>query len=104
MHRLLLIVLLMLAPQGHAQHHAQNTHRADSATLIRNIGKLHHQVSTKSPLAQKFFDQGLPLVYAFMHEDAVRAFERAAAVDPKLAMAHWGVALALGPNYNMEME
>ena len=68
------------------------------------LGKLHHAVSTSNPRAQKFFDQGLTLIYAFMHEEAVRSFQRAAQVDPKLAMAHWGVALALGPNYNMEME
>lgn len=77
---------------------------AKPATLVPGLAAQHHRVSTSNPLAQRFFDQGLTCVYAFMHEEAVRSFQRAAALDPKLAMAHWGIALALGPNYNMEME
>jgi tetratricopeptide (TPR) repeat protein len=88
-----------------AQHHGNHAPaRPKPSPLIPNLGKLHHPVSTKSAPAQKYFDQGLTLIYAFMHEEAVRSFQRAAELDPKLAMAHWGVALALGPNYNMEME
>ena len=52
------------------------------------------------PEAQKFFDQGLILVYGFNHDEAARAFRRAAELDPRMAMAQWGLALALGPNYN----
>jgi tetratricopeptide (TPR) repeat protein len=88
-----------------AQHHGEHAAaKSKPAPLIANLGKLHHPVSTKNALAQKYFDQGLTLVYAFIHEEAVRSFQRAAELDPNLAMAHWGVALALGPNYNMEME
>jgi tetratricopeptide (TPR) repeat protein len=100
--RILLLALLLLSQPSFAQHHGPHQERV--ATLIPNLGTLHHPVSTKSAAAQKFFDQGLTLVYAFMHEEAVRSFQRAGALDPQLAMAHWGVALALGPNYNMEME
>ncbi|HEY0004404.1 MAG TPA: hypothetical protein VGB17_06305, partial [Pyrinomonadaceae bacterium] len=59
-----------------------------------------HPVSTSHAEAQKFFDQGLLLLYAFNHAEAIRSFKRAAELDPKLAMAHWGVGLALGPNIN----
>jgi len=67
------------------------------------LGPLQHKVSTRDAQAQAFFDQGLKLVYAFNHEGAIAAFSRAAELDPNLAMAHWGVALALGPNYNLPM-
>jgi tetratricopeptide (TPR) repeat protein len=67
---------------------------------MTGIGDLHHPVSTKNPQAQQFFDQGLRLIYAFNHDEAGRSFQRAADLDPKLAMAYWGVAEAVGPNYN----
>jgi tetratricopeptide (TPR) repeat protein len=70
------------------------------ATLMEGIGDLHHPVSTRNAEAQKFFDQGLRLIYAFNHDEAARSFRRAGEVDPKLAMAYWGVAEAVGPNYN----
>src|SRR5215472_10813855 len=70
------------------------------AILMTGLGNLHHPVSTKNPQAQQFFDQGLRLIYAFNHDEAARSFQRAAALDSKLAMAYWGVAEAVGPNYN----
>jgi hypothetical protein len=72
--------------------------------LMAGLGNLHHPVSTTSDEAQQFFDQGFRLVFAFNHEEAARSFERAAALDPKLAMAWWGVALAVGPNYNLPVD
>jgi tetratricopeptide (TPR) repeat protein len=71
---------------------------------MTGLGSLHHQVSTTKPEAQRFFDQGLALVFAFNHEEAVRSFKRAAELDPQMAMAWWGVALALGPNINQEVD
>ena len=65
-----------------------------------DLGSFHLPVRTSSAEAQKFFDQGLILVYGFNHAEAARAFRRAAELDPRMAMAHWGLALALGPNYN----
>jgi tetratricopeptide (TPR) repeat protein len=62
---------------------------------------VHHPVSTVVPDAQKFFDQGLAYMYAFNHAEAERSFARAGELDPKLAMAQWGRALALGPNINL---
>jgi tetratricopeptide (TPR) repeat protein len=72
--------------------------------LISGLGDVHHSVSTKNKQAQQFFDQGLALVYGFNHDEARRSFQRAAELDPKLAMAHWGVALTLGPNYNLPVD
>lgn len=68
--------------------------------LVTGLGPVHHTVSTANSEAQKYFDQGLAYIYGFNHEEAVRSFNRAAELDPRLAMAHWGRALALGPNIN----
>jgi tetratricopeptide (TPR) repeat protein len=73
-------------------------------TLIPGLGTHHHQVSTQNPQAQQFFDQGLNLIYAFNHDEAARSFKYAAEIDPQLAMAYWGIALALGPNINLEVD
>src|SRR6516162_4218531 len=86
-----------LFAQNHAVHSAPT---AKPATLMEGYGNLHHPVSTQNAQAQKFFDQGLRLIYAFNHDEAARSFQRAANLDPKLAMAYWGVAEAVGPNYN----
>ncbi|MBD6615980.1 hypothetical protein FNW02_09095 [Komarekiella sp. 'clone 1'] len=73
-------------------------------SLISGLGTVHHPVSTSNPQAQQFFDQGLSLIYAFNHDEAVRSFEHAAKLDPHLAMAYWGIALALGPNINLDVD
>ncbi|MFZ1142670.1 MAG: hypothetical protein WAN76_26115 [Candidatus Sulfotelmatobacter sp.] len=73
---------------------------AHPVTLVTGLGDLHHPVSTHNPEAQQFFDQGLRFIYAFNHDEAARSFQHAAELDPKLAMAYWGVAEAVGPNYN----
>ena len=72
--------------------------------LLPGLGDLHHPVSTTNAEAQQFFDQGLRLVYAFNHDEGVRSFLHAAELDPHLAMAWWGVALAAGPNYNLPVD
>jgi tetratricopeptide (TPR) repeat protein len=74
------------------------------AGLIPGMGRHHHSISTKSPEAQRFFDQGLTLVFGFNHEEAARSFRRAAELDPQSAMAYWGVALALGPCINLDVD
>jgi len=81
----------------------QHTHAPEAsrqAVLMPGLGDVHHAVSTKNPEAQRFFDQGLALIYGFNHEEALRSFQRTAELDPQCAMAWWGVALAVGPNYN----
>ena len=85
---------------------AQNTATApaNSAKILPGLGTLHHPTSTTSPEAQQFFDQGLRLIYAFNHEEANRSFQRALQLDPKFAMAWWGIAVAVGPNYNLPVD
>jgi tetratricopeptide (TPR) repeat protein len=68
--------------------------------LVEGLGNAHHGIRTSSPEAQRYFDQGLDYLYAFNHDEARRSFERAGELDPKAAMPLWGVALAVGPNYN----
>jgi tetratricopeptide (TPR) repeat protein len=82
-----------------AQDHSAHT-QAKPATLMQGYGNLHHPVSTNNTQAQQFFDQGFRQIYAFNHDEAASSFQRAADLDPKLAMAYWGVAEAVGPNYN----
>ena len=72
--------------------------------LLPGLGNHHHPVATTSKEAQRWFDQGLLLLYAFNHEAAVRSFVKAAEHDPQLAMAWWGVAVGLGSNYNLEAD
>jgi tetratricopeptide (TPR) repeat protein len=88
---------------------AQHEHGAPAASgapppLYTNLGTWTHPVTTSSPRAQKFFDQGLRLYYGFNHDEAIRAFREAARLDPRCAMAWWGVALAAGPNINLPMD
>ena len=82
-----------------AQEHASHA-QSHPVVLVTGLGDLHHPVSTKNPQAQQFFDQGLRFIYVFNHDEAARSFQHAAELDPKLAMAYWGVAEAVGPNYN----
>ena len=82
---------------------ATNAAGTSPAPLFDNLGDLHHPVSTSSPMAQRYFDQGLTLCYGFNHREAIRSFRAAAELDPNCAMAHWGIAYALGPHVNKPM-
>ncbi|MGB9203320.1 MAG: hypothetical protein WCB94_05015 [Terriglobales bacterium] len=95
---LCLAVLLGFTILAASQEHAMGG--AKPVTMMAGLGDLHHPVSTKNQSAQEFFDQGLRLIYAFNHDEAARSFQKAAELDPKLAMAYWGIAEAVGPNYN----
>ncbi len=68
------------------------------------VGRQHHAIATQSKETQLYFDQGITLIYAFNHEEATRAFQRAAQLDPSSPMPLWGIALAVGPNYNMDVD
>lgn len=105
---------LAIAGPGHAQvpghKHYEHTEAFDSpaasgakAPRLQNVGKHAFPVTTKSEAAQRFMNQGVNLTYGFNHAEAGRAFAEAARLDPDLAMAHWGLALALGPNINVPM-
>jgi len=98
-HVLFLSLTLAMCSLAVAQDHSAQQ-QAKPATLMSGYGDLHHPVSTSDPQAQQFFDQGLRQIYAFNHDEAARSFQRATELDPKLAIAYWGVAEAVGPNYN----
>lgn len=88
----------------HSDHSSKKDAGEKPATRIPGMGSHHHPVSTSNTEAQEFFDQGLRFVYAFNHDEAIRSFTQAAKLDPNLAMAHWGIALALGPNINLDVD
>jgi hypothetical protein len=71
--------------------------------LFNGLGDLHHPVTTLSKQAQRYFDQGVRLMFGFNHKEAIRSFRSAAHFDPSCAMAHWGVAYASGPHVNKPM-
>jgi hypothetical protein len=71
--------------------------------LWDGLGALTYKITTSSPAAQSYFDQGLRLTYGFNHEEAQRAFRKAQKLDPDCAMCLWGEALMLGPNINEPM-
>src|SRR5450755_1109520 len=97
--RISILLAFALCLSAAAQEHPMPG-QPKPATLMTGLGNLHHPVSTHNPEAQQFFDQGLRLIYCFNHDEAARSFQRAGELDPKLAMAFWGVAEAVGPNYN----
>src|SRR5215813_4471414 len=92
------LVLVCLCGLATAQHEVHP--KPKPVTLMQGLGDLHHPVSTSNRQAQQYFDQGLRLIYAFNHDEAAHSFQHAAELDPKLAMAYWGIAEAVGPNYN----
>jgi len=94
-----ILLVSSLCAVAAAQQHTMPS-ASPYAKLMSGLGDLHHSVSTRDLAAQQFFDQGLRLIYAFNHDEAARSFKHAAELDPKLAMAYWGIAEAVGPNYN----
>ncbi|MCA1616233.1 MAG: hypothetical protein LC800_19455 [Acidobacteria bacterium] len=99
----LLVAALLLScgvTSAQHQHGGPAPAREAPARLIADLGSFRFPVSTRNAEAQKFFDQGVILTYGFNHDEAARSFRRAAELDPQMAMAHWGLAMSLGPNYN----
>ena len=74
---------------------------AQGAILFTDLGNVHRPITTRSPEAQRYFDQGLSLIWAFNHDEATRSFAKAAEFDPTCAACLWGVSLTVGPNYNL---
>jgi tetratricopeptide (TPR) repeat protein len=72
--------------------------------LFDNLGSHHHAITTSSDMAQRYFDQGMRLLFGFNHDESERSFREAARLDPDSAMAWWGVAVALGPNINLPLD
>lgn len=74
------------------------------APFFDGLGTHHHPITTASKQAQRYFDQGLTLCYAFNHAEAIRSFRGALKHDPDCAMAYWGIAYASGPHVNKSMD
>jgi len=77
---------------------------ASQVSIDPGVGHVHFNVTTRNAEAQRYFDQGMAYLYGFNHEAAIRSFQHAGNLDPNLAMAWWGVALALGPNINLDVD
>ena len=73
------------------------------APVFKGLGSHHMSISTKNAATQRFFDQGVNLLFGFNHAEAIRSFREAARLDPNCAMCWWGMAFALGPNINLPM-
>jgi predicted Zn-dependent protease len=73
------------------------------APLFGGYGDHHHPITTSNPKTQAYFDQGVRMLFAFNHPEAIRSFREGARLDPYCAMCWWGVAFALGPNINQAM-
>jgi tetratricopeptide (TPR) repeat protein len=99
---ILLFVSTTLYPfPAPAQHGGHGEPPSPQARRFEGMGAVHHKVTTDSSEAQAYFDQGLALCYGFNHDEAGRSFQKAAELDPGMAMAYWGLAFTLGSNYNM---
>jgi tetratricopeptide (TPR) repeat protein len=83
---------------------AQHLAKKDKVVLLDGLGDHHHKITTAAFQSQAFFNQGLRLLFAFNHNEAIRAFRAIEDVDPFCPMAQWGIAYALGPNYNLEAD
>jgi tetratricopeptide (TPR) repeat protein len=101
--RLLVSICHVTVPQAQAGIPETVAGWAAGAQLFAGLGQVHRRVSTTSPAAQAYFDQGLAWLWAFNHDEATRSFARAATLDPGCALCFWGVALTIGPNYNLPL-
>lgn len=99
------LTLLLLASALFAGCASDSSAQSDDriAPLLDGMGDHHHPISTEDSMAQRYFDQGLILAWAFNHAEAARSFREAARRDPDCAMCYWGEALVLGPNINAGM-
>ena len=106
MKALIILIILLLGGVANAQHghgqHADST--KNTVWLDDGLGGIEHPVTTKNTEAQKYFNQGLAYLYAFNHAEGINSFKHAAKLDPEMAMAYWGVSLALGSNYNVSAD
>ena len=98
----ILLILMASALSGSGQEKPAQRKAVDLS--LTAVGRQHHPIRTDSMEAQEYFDQGITLIYGFNHEEAALAFQRAAELDPASPMPLWGIALALGPNYNADVD
>jgi tetratricopeptide (TPR) repeat protein len=97
-----ILIALLFSAAGIA-HAAGSESASQPAPVFQGLGDLQHPITTRSPEAQRYFNQGLTLAYAFNHVEAIRSFEAAAKLDPNCAMAYWGIAYSSGPHVNKPM-
>lgn len=87
-----------------AHQHPANASAEKPVALYPGLGTWRHLIATRQPDAQRFFDQGLVLMYGFNRYEALRSFRKAAQLDPHAAMAYWGMAMVSGPYINMDID
>ena len=83
---------------------AQEPEQQGRTPLYDNLGTYHMAITARSPVAQRYFDQGLRLTYGFNHDEAIKSYREGIRADSTCAMCWWGVACALGPNINVPMD
>jgi len=106
---LLLVPILLLAACGKDDEQAKTMSASERMALVEEagaplfdgLGEHHHPITTNHPGAQKYFDQGLVISFAFNHAESIRSFQAAQRLDESCAMCFWGEALATGPNINV---
>ena len=96
------VAMFLAAWTGFGQHHEMKPPVEKPVALYKGLGVWRHAISTKNAEAQKFFDQGLALLYGFNRYEALRSFQKASELDPSAVMAYWGMAAAQGPYINMD--
>ena len=106
MKRVLLFLSLAISEAAVSADHMQHVPTtvadwAHGALAYDGLGDGHRTITTSSPQAQKYFDQGLRFLWAFNHDESTRSFAEAARIDPHCASCYWGVSLSVGPNYNL---
>ncbi len=99
-----LVLLLAAAGTAAGQQHEMGRPPEKPVALYQGLGNWKHPIATRSAEAQKFFDQGLALLYGFNRYEALRSFRKASELDPTAAMPYWGMAMATGPYVNMGVE
>ena len=93
-----------VSPAGAAAAAAAPAQAETDPPLMPGLGTHSYRITTKSGLAQQYFDQGLRLAWGFNHAEAQRAFRKAQRLDPGCALCYWGEAYVLGPNINVPMD
>lgn len=104
MRPLLVLLIVALLDCGNVFAQSAKTPEPPPDLALTAVGRQHHAISTESGQAQDYFNQGITLLYGFNHEEAARAFRRASELDPSSPMPLWGIAMAVGPNYNMDVD
>ncbi len=97
-----IVVWLLTLGVAAAQSHTHAASDEKPVALYPGLGAWHHPIQTTIPDAQKFFDQGLALMYGFNRYEALRSFRKASELDPAAVMPYWGMAMAQGPYINMD--